>query len=56
MLAMVAVRLHDATIRACERAGFSPRFAHDCDDTVIVQSLVGAGMGVAIINWACSVR
>jgi DNA-binding transcriptional LysR family regulator len=39
-----------ATVRACERAGFSPRIAHYCDDTVIVQSLVAAGMGVAIIN------
>jgi DNA-binding transcriptional LysR family regulator len=39
-----------ATIRACERSGFSPRIAHYCDDTVIVQSLVAAGMGVAIIN------
>jgi DNA-binding transcriptional LysR family regulator len=39
-----------ATIRACKRAGFSPRIAHNCDDTVIVQSLVGAGMGVAIVN------
>ena len=39
-----------ATIRACEGAGFSPRIAHLCDDTVIVQSLVAAGMGVAIIN------
>ena len=39
-----------ATIRACERAGFSPRIVHSCDDTVIVQSLVGAGMGVAIVN------
>jgi DNA-binding transcriptional LysR family regulator len=39
-----------ATIRACEHAGFSPRIAHYCDDTVIVQSLVAAGMGVAIIN------
>ncbi len=43
-------RCRAATIRACERAGFSPRIAHYCDDTVIVQSLVGAGMGVAIIN------
>jgi DNA-binding transcriptional LysR family regulator len=39
-----------ATVRACERVGFSPRIAHYCDDTVIVQSLVAAGMGVAIIN------
>ena len=43
-------RCRAATIRACERAGFSPRFVHSCDDTVITQSLVGAGMGVAIIN------
>jgi DNA-binding transcriptional LysR family regulator len=39
-----------ATIRACERAGFSPRIAHSFDDTVIAQSLVAAGMGVAILN------
>ncbi|HEY3199644.1 MAG TPA: LysR family transcriptional regulator [Actinomycetes bacterium] len=43
-------RCRAATIRACERAGFSPRIAHYCDDTVIVQSLVAAGMAVAIIN------
>ncbi len=43
-------RCRAATIRACERAGFSPRIAHICDDTVIVQSLVGAGIGVAIVN------
>jgi len=43
-------RCRAATIRACERAGFSPRIAHVCDDTVIVQALVGAGMGVAIVN------
>jgi DNA-binding transcriptional LysR family regulator len=39
-----------ATMNACERAGFSPRIAYACDDTVVTQSLVGAGMGVAIIN------
>ena len=39
-----------ATITACERAGFSPRIAYSCDDTVVTQSLVGAGMGVAILN------
>lgn len=38
------------SIRACGRAGFTPRIARYCDDTVIVQSLVAAGMGVAIIN------
>jgi DNA-binding transcriptional LysR family regulator len=43
-------RCRDATITACERAGFSPRIAHSFDDTVVVQSLVAAGMGVAILN------
>jgi len=39
-----------ATITACEQAGFSPRMAHSFDDTVIAQSLVAAGIGVAILN------
>jgi DNA-binding transcriptional LysR family regulator len=39
-----------ATITACERAGFSPRMAHSFDDTIIAQSFVAAGMGVAILN------
>ena len=43
-------RCRAATITACERAGFSPRIAFSCDDTVIAQSLVAAGMGVAIVN------
>jgi DNA-binding transcriptional LysR family regulator len=43
-------RCRAATINACERVGFSPRIAYACDDTVVTQSLVGAGMGVAIIN------
>src|SRR3954452_11959518 len=43
-------RCRASTITACERAGFSPRIAYNCDDTVVTQSLVGAGMGVAIIN------
>jgi DNA-binding transcriptional LysR family regulator len=43
-------RCRAATINACERAGFSPRIAYSCDDTVVTQSLVAAGMGVAIIN------
>src|SRR3954467_12822371 len=37
-------RCRAATINACERAGFSPRIAYFCDDTVVTQSLVGAGM------------
>ena len=43
-------RCRAATITACERAGFSPRIAYSCDDTVIAQALVAAGMGVAIVN------
>ncbi|MBE1485867.1 LysR family transcriptional regulator [Plantactinospora soyae] len=43
-------RCRAATITACERAGFSPRIAYFCDDTVITQALVAAGMGVAIVN------
>jgi DNA-binding transcriptional LysR family regulator len=43
-------RCRAATIRACERAGFSPRIAFTCDDTVIAQAVVAAGMGVAIVN------
>jgi DNA-binding transcriptional LysR family regulator len=43
-------RCRAATITACERAGFSPRIAFTCDDTVIAQAVVGAGMGVAIVN------
>ena len=43
-------RCRAARITACERAGFSPRIAYSCDDTVVTQSLVAAGMGVAILN------
>lgn len=39
-----------ATVTACEPAGFSPRFAFFCDDTVVSQALVSAGLGVAILN------
>lgn len=43
-------RCRAATITACQRAGFTPRIAYFCDDTVITQALVAAGMGAAIIN------
>jgi DNA-binding transcriptional LysR family regulator len=43
-------RCRAATNAACERAGFAPRIAYFCDDTVVAQSLVAAGMGVAILN------
>ena len=34
---------------ACRRAGFTPRIGSLSDDMVVVQSLVAAGMGVAIL-------
>ena len=43
-------RCRAATLTACRRAGFSPRIAFTCDDTVIAQALVAAGIGVAIVN------
>jgi DNA-binding transcriptional LysR family regulator len=43
-------RCRAATLTACGRAGFEPRIAYACDDTVVTQSLVAAGMGVAILN------
>ncbi|WP_312033752.1 LysR substrate-binding domain-containing protein [Actinoplanes sp. TBRC 11911] len=43
-------RCRAATIAACAQAGFAPGIAYSCDDTVITQSLVAAGMGVAIVN------
>ncbi|MFI5898208.1 LysR family transcriptional regulator [Actinoplanes sp. NPDC051513] len=43
-------RCRAATFTACARAGFSPRVAYSCDDTVIAQAVVAAGMGVAIVN------
>ncbi|MGW1214005.1 LysR family transcriptional regulator [Streptomyces sp. NPDC002499] len=43
-------RCRAATITACEGAGFAPRIAYSCDDTVVSQALVASGMGVAILN------
>jgi DNA-binding transcriptional LysR family regulator len=43
-------RCRAATVTACRGAGFTPRIAYTCDDTVITQALVAAGMGVAIVN------
>lgn len=43
-------RCRAATLTACQRAGFAPRIAFSCDDTVIAQAVVAAGMGVAIVN------
>ena len=43
-------RCRAATLTACRRAGFTPRIAYACDDTVVTQSVVASGMGVAILN------
>jgi DNA-binding transcriptional LysR family regulator len=39
----------DAAARACHAAGFSPRHAHEADQTSIVLALVAAGTGVALL-------
>ncbi|MEU8250766.1 LysR substrate-binding domain-containing protein [Nonomuraea sp. NPDC048916] len=41
--------VHDVIAFACERAGFTPRFAHCSDDFRAVVALVGAGAGVALV-------
>jgi DNA-binding transcriptional LysR family regulator len=38
-----------ATQIACANAGFQPRVAYESDDFGVVQGLVGAGVGVALI-------
>lgn len=35
--------------RACERAGFAPHVAYESDDYTVIQELVGAGIGLALI-------
>jgi DNA-binding transcriptional LysR family regulator len=37
------------TERACQEAGFKPRVAFECDETLAAQALVAAGVGVAIL-------
>ena len=37
------------TERACEDAGFKPRIAFECDETLAAQALVAARVGVAIL-------
>ncbi|MGI5290763.1 LysR family transcriptional regulator [Nonomuraea polychroma] len=42
-------RCRATMVTACERAGFTPRIAYSSDDTVVIQTLVAAGMGVATL-------
>jgi DNA-binding transcriptional LysR family regulator len=37
------------TERACQDAGFEPRVAFECDETLAAQALVAAGVGVSIL-------
>jgi DNA-binding transcriptional LysR family regulator len=37
------------TERACQDAGFKPRVAFECDETLAAQALVAAGVGVTIL-------
>jgi DNA-binding transcriptional LysR family regulator len=35
--------------QACRAAGFSPRVVHRADDARLLQALVGAGLGIALM-------
>ncbi|SFL30017.1 LysR substrate-binding domain-containing protein [Geodermatophilus ruber] len=41
--------LHDYYVTACNRAGFSPRVAHEVSSTSIAIGLVAGGLGVAFV-------
>ena len=41
--------VHEVITTACEKAGFTPKFAHSSDDFRAVVALVGAGAGVALV-------
>ncbi|WP_028936296.1 LysR substrate-binding domain-containing protein [Pseudonocardia spinosispora] len=36
-------------VNACARAGFVPRITVDCSDLFVVESMVGAGLGVSVV-------
>ncbi|MDQ3401959.1 MAG: LysR family transcriptional regulator [Actinomycetota bacterium] len=42
-------RCSGAFVRACEQAGFTPDIACSTDDNMAIQSLVSAGLGVALV-------
>jgi DNA-binding transcriptional LysR family regulator len=39
----------DATLRACQAAGFAPRREHEAPTTAVLLALVAAGLGVAVV-------
>lgn len=44
--------LRKVTEDLCDRAGFTPRIAFECDDLSVVSGLVAAGLGVAVVPRA----
>ncbi|GGZ50836.1 LysR family transcriptional regulator [Streptomyces inusitatus] len=41
--------VHDAVVRACLAAGFTPRRAHEVSETSTALALVAAGLGIAVL-------
>jgi LysR family transcriptional regulator, transcription activator of glutamate synthase operon len=41
-------------VNACARAGFVPRITTDCSDLFVVESMVGAGLGVSVVPQGMS--
>jgi DNA-binding transcriptional LysR family regulator len=44
-----ATYVRDATITACRRAGFTPRFVAEGDEFTVTQGYVAAGLGAALV-------
>ncbi|BCY10351.1 LysR family transcriptional regulator [Actinoplanes sp. L3-i22] len=49
IMASAGTLCHEATVRACAAAGFTPRVRHRADDFATVLALVGAGLGVSLV-------
>ncbi|MFC6066119.1 LysR family transcriptional regulator [Streptomyces ochraceiscleroticus] len=45
--------VRDATVRACEAAGFNPRVVQEAPDSYTILALVGAGVGVTLTVTSC---
>lgn len=45
--------LRDATVRACEEAGFNPRVVQEAPDSYTILALVAAGVGVTLTLTSC---
>jgi DNA-binding transcriptional LysR family regulator len=52
---LAGTQFASALERACRSAGFSPRIVHRADEALLLQSLVGSGLGIALLPaLACS--